>query len=283
MNRTAKNLIIYAILTPVLLLVHLPLFWMILTALKQEGLGLSLQFIPDGVNFKTWDSIYTLDNLASVLNHPSFPFWKFALNSTIIAGTCAVVTVVVCTMAGYGFAKKKFAGRDKIFAVLIAIMLVPGLIFMVPQYAVVLSLGWLNTLQGLVLPHTASIFGLFLLRQHIQQLPDSLIEAAKVDGAGEILIFRVVIMPLCVPIMVTLFLLTFVGQWSNFLWQLIINTPDSPWLTLPVGLEMFKGQYTNSWELMMSGACMSILPIALLFFAAQRFFVAGLAAGGDKE
>jgi multiple sugar transport system permease protein len=148
---------------------------------------------------------------------------------------------------------------------------------------VVLSLGWLNTLQGLVLPHTASIFGLFLLRQHIQQLPDSLIEAAKVDGAGEILIFRVVIMPLCVPIMVTLFLLTFVGQWSNFLWQLIINTPDSPWLTLPVGLEMFKGQYTNSWELMMSGACMSILPIALLFFAAQRFFVAGLAAGGDKE
>jgi multiple sugar transport system permease protein len=127
------------------------------------------------------------------------------------------------------------------------------------------------------------VFGLFLLRQHIQQLPDSLIEAARVDGAGELLIFRVVIVPLSVPIMVTLFLLTFVGQWSNFLWQLIINTPDSPWMTLPVGLEMFKGQYKNSWELMMAGACMSILPIALLFFAAQRFFVARLAAGGDKE
>jgi multiple sugar transport system permease protein len=148
---------------------------------------------------------------------------------------------------------------------------------------VVLGLGWLNTLQGLVLPHTASVFGLFLLRQHIRQLPDSLIEAARVDGAGELLIFRVVIVPLSIPIMVTLFLLTFVGQWSNFLWQLIVNTPDSPWMTLPVGLEMFKGQYTNNWELMMAGACMSILPIAVLFFAAQRFFVAGLAAGGDKE
>jgi multiple sugar transport system permease protein len=83
--------------------------------------------------------------------------------------------------------------------------------------------------------------------------------------------------------MVTLFLLTFVGQWSNFLWQLIINTPDSPWLTLPVGLAMFKGQYSNDWERMMAGACMSILPIAILFLISQRFFIAGLAAGGDKE
>jgi multiple sugar transport system permease protein len=258
---------------------------MVLTALKSEGLGLSLIFWPQGAEskFPHWSDIYTFENLWNVLTDPSFPFWKFALNSTIVALTCAVVTVTICTMGGYGFAKKQFLGRDRIFGLLIAIMLVPGLIFMVPQYSVVLSLGWLNTLQGLVLPHTASIFGLFLLRQHIQQLPDSLIEAARVDGAGEFLIFRIVIVPLCVPIMVTLFLLTFVGQWSNFLWQFIINTPDSPWLTLPVGLEMFKGQYSNAWEKMMAGACMSILPIALLFFAAQRYFVAGLAAGGDKE
>jgi multiple sugar transport system permease protein len=251
-NRNLRNFLTYLVLIPILLLVHLPLIWMVLTALKREGLGISLTFWPDGEKFKTFGDIYTFSNIIDVLNHPSFPFWKFAVNSTIIAGTCAVVTVTICTMAGYGFAKKRFAGRDKLFALLIAIMMVPGLIFMVPQYAVVLGLGWLNTLKGLVLPHTASVFGLFLLRQHIRQLPDSLIEAARVDGAGELLIFRVVIVPLSIPIMVTLFLLTFVGQWSNFLWQLIVNTPDSPWMTLPVGLEMFKGQYTNNWELMMA-------------------------------
>ncbi|MBX7244429.1 MAG: carbohydrate ABC transporter permease [Candidatus Sumerlaeaceae bacterium] len=268
----------YAILVPILFVVQLPLMWMVLTALKAKGHGLELRFIPHA-----GEALYTFDNFMSVLNDPSFPFSRFIMNSLIVASGCGALTVLICTMGGYGFAKKRFPLRDQLFGMLIAVMLVPGLIFMVPQFAITAKLGWMNTFTGMIVPHAANIFGLFLLRQHIRQLPDSLIEAATVDGAGEISIFWRVIVPLSVPIMITLFLLTFVGQWSNFLWQLIVNTPDSFKITLPVGLSYFKGQYSLEWERMMAGACFSILPVCALLLFTQRFFMQGLIAGGVKE
>jgi multiple sugar transport system permease protein len=279
----------YAVLLPVLVLVQLPLIWMIVTALKAPGYGLVLRFLPGPG--ETWfedaagaaKNMYTLGNFRNVLFDADFPFWRFAMNSALVAGGCALMTVALCATAGYGFAKKQFPGRDRLFALLIAAMLVPGLIYMVPQYAIVLKFGWINTWAAMIVPHTANIFGLFLLRQHIRSLPDSLIEAAKVDGAHEFSIFGRVILPLSVPVMVTLFLLTFVGQWSNFLWQLIVNTPDSKLITLPVGLSYFQGQYSVQWERMMAGACFSIIPVAILFLVAQRFFIAGLTAGSVKE
>lgn len=277
MTRGGKNAVTLAVLLPIVLLAQLPLIWMILTALKVKGRGLELVFLPDG------KPLYTLGNFWAVLFDPNFPFWVFTRNSALVAGGCALVTVLICTMAGYGFAKKHFPGRDALFAALIAAMLVPGLIYMVPQYAIVLKFGWINTLSAMIVPHTANIFGLFLLRQHIRSLPDSLIEAARVDGAPEWSIFTKVVVPLSIPVMVTLFLLAFVGQWSNFLWQLIVNTPDSRWITLPVGLSYFQGQYSVEWERMMAGACFSIIPIALLFLFTQRFFIAGLTAGSVKE
>lgn len=278
MSRLTRNLILYAFLLPLLLLVQLPLVWMILTALKAPGMGLKMEFWP-----KPGETMYTLQNFKSVLFDEHFPFWKFVFNSTVVAGGCAIVTVLICSMAGYGFAKKRFAGRDLMFSILIGVMLVPGLIFMVPQYAIVLKLGWINTYTAMILPHAANIFGLFLLRQHIKALPDSLLEAARVDGAGELRTFRTVVIPLSIPVIITLFLLTFVGQWSNFLWQLIVNTPNSALLTLPVGLKYFQGQYSTEWERMMAGACFSVLPITVLFVVSQRYFIAGLIAGGVKE
>ena len=273
-----RNVLAYLLLLPLLLLVHLPLIWMIVTALKAPGFGLRLDFFP-----APGEKMYTFGNFTAVLFDKDFPFYVFALNSLIVAGGCAIVTVLICTMAGYGFAKKRFPMRDQLFAALIAMMLVPGLIFMTPQFALVLKFGWINTYTAMILPHAANIFGLFLLRQHIRGLPDGLLEAARVDGAGELRVFRTVIVPLSIPVMITLFLLVFVGQWSNFLWQLIVNTPDSAKLTLPVGLSYFQGQWATQWERMMAGACFSILPIAALFIGAQRFFVAGLTAGGVKE
>lgn len=268
----------YTILIPTLVLVHLPLFWMIVTAFKAPGYGTKLQFIP-----RAGEKMYTLENFRQVLFDKDFPFYVFAWNSLVVAAGCALVTVALCTFAGYAFAKKRFPGREFLFAALITIMLVPGIIFMVPQYRLVLKFGWINTYTAMILPHTANIFGLFLLRQHIRALPDSLLEAARVDGASELGTFFRVVVPLSVPVMVTLFLLTFVGQWSNFLWQLIVNTPDSRYLTLPVGLSLFQGQYQTEWEKMMAGACFSILPIAILFSVAQRFFIQGLTAGSVKE
>ncbi len=273
-----RYLISYAVLVPLLLLVHLPLIWMVLTAFKAPGYGTKLDFIP-----APGEKMYTLENFRQVFFDKDFPFYRFAWNSFVVATGCALITVALCTMAGYAFAKKRFPARDLIFAALITIMLVPGIIFMVPQYRIVLKLGWINTYWGMILPHTANIFGLFLLRQHIRGLPDSLLEAARVDGASEVGTFLRVVVPLSVPVMITLFLLTFVGQWSNFLWQLIVNTPDSPYLTLPVGLSLFQGQYQIEWEKMMAGACFSILPIAVLFTVSQRFFIQGLTAGSIKE
>lgn len=279
MNRkVVRYIVVYAVLLPVLLLVHLPLIWMVVTAFKAPGFGTKLVFIPE-----PGQDLYTLKNFKDVLFDKDFPFYRFAWNSFVVAAGCAVVTVAICTLAGYGFAKKRFPGREMLFAALITIMLVPGIIFMVPQYRLVLKFGWINTYAAMILPHTANIFGLFLLRQHIRGLPDSLLEAARVDGASELGTFFRVVVPLSTPVMITLFLLTFVGQWSNFLWQLIVNTPDSKLLTLPVGLSFFQGQYQVQWERMMAGACFSILPIALLFIVAQRFFIQGLTTGSVKE
>ncbi|NUM35225.1 MAG: ABC transporter permease subunit [Candidatus Brocadiae bacterium] len=227
--------------------------------------------------------IYTFSNFTKVLNNPEFPFSTFFLNSLIVAAGTALATVFLCTMAGYAFAKKEFFMKKQLFAILLSTMMIPGMIFMVPQFAIVNKFNWINTYQGMIVPHLANIFGLFLLRQYISTIPDSLFEAATIDGASELQIFKIIIIPLSLPIMVTLFLLTFVGQWGNFLWQLIVNTPDSVYRTLPVGLALFRGQYGQDWEMMMAGACFSILPIAILFLLAQRVFIEGMTSGSVKE
>lgn len=227
--------------------------------------------------------IYTTKNFLKVLNNKDFPFGYFFLNSMIVSVGTALLTVLFCTMAGYAFAKKDFFMKDKLFGGLLSTMMIPGMIFMVPQFAIVNKFGWINTYQGMIVPHLANIFGLFLLKQYISTIPNSLFEAATIDGASEFQIFRIIIIPLSLPVMVTLFLMTFVGQWGNFLWQLIVNTPDSPYRTLPVGLALFKGQYSQDWEMMMAGACFSIIPIAIIFLIAQRFFIEGMTSGAVKE
>ncbi len=227
--------------------------------------------------------LYTLDNFNAIVNNPDFAFAKYFMNSLITAGSAATLTVLICTMAAFAFVVFPFHYRDPLFLVLLSSMLVPGMIYMVPQFSITLSLGWMNTYQGMIVPHLPNVFGLFLLRQYIAQIPKDLFAAAEIDGASDIQVFQNVVIPVCLPIMVTLFLLTFVTQWSNFLWQLIVNTGDSNVLTLPVGLQQFKGQNANEWEKIMAGACFSIIPIAVLFLALQKYFLQGLTAGSVKE
>lgn len=227
--------------------------------------------------------LYTLDNFKTILTSKDFHFARYFMNSLIVALSAALATVLICTLAGYAFATKNFHGREGLFQALLASMLIPGMIFMVPQFAIILRLDWMNTYQGMVVPHIANVYGLFLLRQYISQIPRDLFAAAEIDGAREHQVFHYVVIPVCLPIMMTLFLLVFVGQWSNFLWQLIVNTGDSPLLTLPVGLQQFRGQNSTDWERIMAGACFSILPIAVLFLALQKYFLQGLTAGAVKE
>ncbi|MBI4871758.1 MAG: carbohydrate ABC transporter permease [Candidatus Riflebacteria bacterium] len=268
------RIIILVSLTIGAFVVLLPFFWMAITALKPQSEALQFT-IP-------WSKL-SLDNFRKVAGDPDFPFTMFFTNSLIVSASSGFLTVLVCMMGGYAFAKKQFAGKNFLFLVLLSSMLVPGMIYMVPQFALISRLEWINTWQGMIVPHLASVFGLFLLRQYIESIPTSLIEAAQIDGASELQVFRTVVAPLCMPISVTLFLLTFLSQWSNFLWQLIVNTPDSMLRTLPVGLALFRGQYGERWDLMMAGSMFSILPMAILFLLAQRFFIEGMTSGAVKE
>jgi len=227
--------------------------------------------------------LYTLSNFRTILFSDNFNFARYFTNSLIVATSAALLTVLLTTMAGFAFAQKRFYFKDQLFSLFLASMLVPGMIYMVPQFSITLGLGWLNSFQGMVVPHLANVFGLFLMRQYIGQIPKDLFNAAEIDGAGDARVFANVVAPVCMPVMVTLFLLVFVGQWSNFLWQLIVNTGDQATMTLPVGLQQFKGQNANDWELIMAGACFSILPIAVLFLSLQKYFLSGLTAGAVKE
>jgi multiple sugar transport system permease protein len=289
------------------LIVLFPFFWMMLTALKQPGTAMSYRFLPDEWSLQGLREIYTVRNFDLVWNGvapepgkpPEFSFKLYFRNSLLVAGAAAFFATLFATMGGYVFAKKKFWGRELLFSLLLGSMMIPGFMFMVPQFAMVNVLGkarilgipgflerfrifGMDTYGAMIVPHLASVFGIFLLRQYLQTIPDSLIEVAKIDGASEWQIFTRIIVPLSLPIMLTLFLLTFIFHWSNFLWQLLVTTPGSDLTTLPVGLALFRGQYATRYEPMMAAACISLIPIAILFLFAQRFFIEGMTKGAVK-
>jgi multiple sugar transport system permease protein len=185
-------------------------------------------------------------------------------------------------LAGYVFAKKDFFMRDVFFYLLVATMMIPGMMYLVPQFVIVIKLGWFDTYKGLIVPHLASVFGVFMMRQFMKSIPSSLIEAAQIDGATEWQIFTVIVLPLSLPIVTTLFLLTFLFHWSNFIWHLVITKPGSPLLTIPVGLAYFSGPHGSDWEIMMAASCFSIIPIAFLFMLAQKYFIEGMTQGAEK-
>jgi ABC-type glycerol-3-phosphate transport system permease component len=195
-------------------------------------------------------------------------------------------------MAGYAFSKKRFPGRTVLFGILLSSMMIPGFLFMVPQFAMVnvIGQGWLreygifgmDTLGAMFIPHLANVFGVFLMRQYMDTIPDDLLDMARIDGASEWQVFWRIMVPLAKPLMLTLFLLTFIFHWSNFLWQLLVTRPGSELMTIPVGLALFKGQYSNDFARMMAGACLSVLPIALLFLSAQKTFIEGMTQGAVK-
>lgn len=233
------------------------------------------------------NKLYTLSNYKKIFAHnprgDDFTFGNAFVNSLFVSLGTAFLTILICTLGGYVFAKKRFTGKKYLYVTFWASMMIPGMMFIVPQYVIITKLNWINTLQGMIIPHTANIFGLYLMKQYIEQIPHSLFEAAVIDGANELDLFRIIVIPLTIPILATLFLMTFLAQWSNFLWQLIVNTPDSLRMTLPVALSYLKGQHNTDWTTLMAGSAVMLLPIILLFLATQRYFVSGMTAGAIKE
>ena len=273
--RVATNkFLLLAGLTAGAVIMLFPFIWMLYVSVKAPGhdFKLDLVFIKP-----LWSSFI------AVWTNSAFPFSRFFFNSLIVATSGAFLTALFCSMGAYVFAKKNFILKETIFWILLATLMIPGMMYMVPQFAIVTKLGWINTYRGMISPHVANVFGLFLLRQHMETVPTALINSAEIDGASEWQIFRNIMVPLSMPVITTVFLLTFLFQWTNFLWQLVVNTPESVKLTLPVGLALFRGQYSTQWSLLMAASAFSIVPIAVLFVIAQRFFIEGLTSGAVKE
>lgn len=266
--------ILYITLTFFAFVVMLPFFWMLITAIKPNSLALSLKIVFEKPVYK---------NFIDTLFNPDYPFYKYFFNSLYVSFSGALLTCILASLAGYVFSKKDFYGKKILFWFLLSTLMVPGMMFFIPQFAIVTKLNWINTYSGMIIPHVASVFGVFLVKQYFDTIPNSLIESARIDGAGELTIFLRIMVPLSLPILITLFLLSFIFHWSNFLWHLVVNTPESDKLTLPIGLALFRGQYEAQYGNMMAGATLSILPVVILFLIAQRFFIKGLTQGAIKE
>ena len=270
-GRRVKQAVLYIMLSAAALVVLFPFAWMIITALKQPGTEFDPEFLPKQPTLKNLKRVFT-----------EFGFVRYFLNRSIVAVTSALFATLFASLAAYAFAFKNFILKEKVFAVIIASMMVPGLMYVVPQFAIVNRLGWMNTYRAMIVPHLANVFGLFLLRQYMTTIPRSLIDAARIDGANDFQVYGRVVVPLALPVVATLFLLTFQFHWSNFLWQLIVTNKESLY-TVPVGLAMFKQQHEQLYTLKMAASAVSIVPISVIFVFAQRYFIEGVTRGAIKE
>lgn len=264
----------YALLALIALIPLFPLYWLLISALKTPA---EFAQIPP-----TWfPTMPTLDPTVTALT--AVPFLQSMLNSIIIAGGATISVLVTSILAGYVFAKHHFAGRDLLFWGIIATMFLPPIVTIVPLYYLVSSMGLSDTYLGVLLPWLANAFGVFLMRQFIQDIPDELIEAARMDGAGEFRIVWQFVVPLLKPAIVTLAVFMFVYAWNNFLWPLSILKSEALY---PVVLTLNRlMSYTMSFEyqnVVLAGAIIASIPTLLVFLVTQRVFVAGIAASGVK-
>ncbi|MBI5464780.1 MAG: carbohydrate ABC transporter permease [Ignavibacteriales bacterium] len=207
---------------------------------------------------------------------------RYFLNSFIIASAVTIVSLVINSMAGFAFAKYRFRGRDQLFRLLLSGMVIPAQVMMLPLFLMLKIFGFVNTYVGAIIPGLASIFGIFLIRQFASSIPDSFIEAARIDGASDFKVYRSVVLPLCRPILFTLALFTFMGTWNDFMWPLIVMTDESNY-TLPVAIANLMGEHVLDLELMMAGSVVTILPVMILFLLFQQHYVRGIMVGGVKE
>ncbi|KFE71981.1 carbohydrate ABC transporter permease [Hyalangium minutum] len=202
-------------------------------------------------------------------------------NSLFLATAATLLALLFNVSAGYAFAKLRFAGRERIFRILLGALIIPAQVAMIPLFLLLKSMGLVNTYLGVLLPSVANVFGIFLVRQYALSIPDELLEAARIDGAGELRLFWSIVLPALGPILVTLAIFTFLGSWNDFLWPLIVLTDDDRH-TLPVALASLTREHVQDSELMMAGGVITVLPVLALFLVLQRYYIQGLLAGSVK-
>ncbi|MCC2666014.1 MAG: carbohydrate transporter rane protein 2, family [Geminicoccaceae bacterium] len=240
----AERLLIHAVLAAGLVLTLAPLLWMLSASLMPAGEASVYppRLLPSRVTLEHYTSLFARLNLA-----------RYFLNSLLIASAITLTSLLLNSMAGYAFAKLRFPGRDGLFRILLSALVVPAQVAMLPLFLMLKQLGLINTWWGVIVPGMTSIFGIFLIRQYALSIPESLLEAARIDGASEFKIYWWVVLPICRPILVTLAVFTFMGAWNDFMWPLIVLTDESMY-TLPVALANLLGEHVQDTELMMAGS-----------------------------
>ena len=273
MKRVVAVVLVHAVLAFGAALTLFPLLWMVSASLMPAGEATAggLHLLPSTVTFVHYRALFARLDLARAI-----------LNSAGLALAVTAIALVLNSMAGYAFAKLRFPGRDRIFRLLLAALVIPAQVAMLPLFLLLKGLGAVNTYWGVIIPGMASVFGIFLVRQYALGIPDSILDAARVDGAGELRIYRSIALALCAPILVTLAIFTFMGTWNDFLWPLIVLA-DADRYTLPVALANLAGEHVQDTELMMAGAVLTVLPVMVLFVFLQKYYLAGIMTGGVKE
>lgn len=263
----------YLVLTLFALFFLLPLLWMVVTAFKPFEEWLTPNWIPMNP---------TLENFTSIFNDKSLPVVNWFFNSMLIASLFTLVILIIDSLAGYAYARLEFPGKNLLFGLMLATLVMPGIMFLIPNYLTVARLGWIGSIQGVIVPGFAGVFGVFFMRQFFQSLPKELEEAAYIDGASVWRTFFSVILPLSKGPLITLGIITFLTSWNDFLWPLLILGGDRQELTLPVGLATLQGQYTFDYGKLMAGALVLTIPVLVLYAIFQRYIIRSISMTGIK-
>lgn len=268
-----KKYLVISIAVILGVMTFLPFLWMVSASFMSTGAANTYppKLFPDKFNFSHYQNLLTRLNLT-----------RYLFNSLVISLGVTFFSLLLNSMAGYAFAKYRFARKKGLFKFLLSSMIIPAQVTMLPVFLILKNMGFINTYFAIIIPGMASIFGIFLIRQYALSIPDSLIEAAKMDGATELQIYYRVILPLCKPILVTLGLFTFMGTWNDFLWPLIVMT-DSNMYTMPVALANLMSEHVQDTELMMAGSVITIVPVLVVFLALQKYYIKGIMMGSVKE
>lgn len=249
-----------------------PLVWMLAVSVMQPGEAAHFPppLVPANPTTANYVQLFASTDMA-----------RYFANSLLLACLATALSLTFNVMAGYAFAKLKFAGRDRIFQFLLTALVIPSQVAMIPLFLICKEMGLVNSFGGVLIPSIATVFGIFLVRQYALAIPDEMLEAARIDGASEFRIFRVIVLPSLSPILVTLATFSFLGSWSDFLWPLIILN-DGDKATLPVALANLSREHVQDFELMMAGSVVTLLPVLILFVVLQRYYISGLLAGSVK-
>lgn len=262
-----------AALAALALLTLVPLLWMVSVSLMPAGEANQLppRLLPSAPTLVHYRALFERLDLGRAFR-----------NSLFLSTAITAISLLCNSMAGYAFAKLRFRGRDRLFAILLTTLVVPPQVGVLPLYLELRAMGLVNSYGGVMVAGIATVFGIFLVRQFAQAIPDELLDAARLDGASELRIYWTIVLPLLRPILVTLAVFTFLSAWNDFMWPLVVLTDESR-QTLPVALANLSGEHVQDTELMMAGAVVTVLPVIILFLLAQRQYLEGILMGGVKE